>query len=146
MTAVGFLSEDLEKELERAAADPPGTLAAARQCIERLAARVRESIRSAGVDPEHEALMGLGALERQCRDALDEINLLAPWNVLPAPPERFAGISGLAAIPTLREIAALASTLMPTLEHALAADITPAERESLAALATLVRQGAASRQ
>jgi len=141
MVSVGHL----EKELERATVDPPGTLAATRQCLERLAVCIAESVKSGEVDPEHEAHTWLGALERQCRDAVDDIELVAPWTMLPASPERFAGIPvpGVAAIPTLREIAALAATLLPMLEHGLASDMTPAEREWLAALATSVRQGAA---
>ena len=76
------------------AADPPATLAAARGCLQRLAAHVTENADSSHLEPDSEALAWLETLQRQCRDALDEIELLAPWSALPALPERFTSGRG----------------------------------------------------
>ncbi len=72
------------EELDAALADRPSTLPAARRILERLGAT---------------AAPLAGALDRQCRDLVDELDLLAPA----------AAFAQMNAIPTLRELAALGS-------------------------------------
>ena len=57
------------------------------------------------------------ALIRQCRTALDELTFLAPWLVLPAPPSGINDTIGIAAIPTLRELAGIEGELLPAIEQ-----------------------------
>ena len=73
------------------------------------------------------------ALVRQCRTALDELTLLAPWLWLPAAPGGLSDFSGISGILTLREMARAEKTLLPAIEQRLEA-ATPEEREWLNAL------------
>ncbi len=84
----------LRKELESACAAPPPTLAAARECLERVAAGAAGAAAAEG-----EAGGWAQALVRQCREALDELALLAPGE--------------LDAIPTLRQLATLDAARYP---------------------------------
>ena len=133
----------LEEGFARASADPPRTPAAARRCLERLAACVTDCATGADLAVEHEVRIWLQALERQCRDALDDVDLLAPWSKLPAPPGEVAWADRLSAIPTLREIAALDSTRVTAVDQAFGLALTPEVKEALAALARAVQLGAA---
>ncbi|WP_410505593.1 glucoamylase family protein, partial [Janthinobacterium sp.] len=76
-------------------------------------------------------LMWAEALARQCHAALDELLELAPWLALPS------GAAAVAAVPTLRELAAL------TLPAGAPDEADPEERARRAELAGLVAQGAA---
>ncbi len=89
----------LRKELESACAAPPRTLAAARACLERLAAGAADAAAADG-----EAHSSAQALVRQCREALDELAFFAPCE--------------LDAIPTLRQLAALDAAQYPHSAHA----------------------------
>ncbi|MCP5228561.1 MAG: cyclic beta 1-2 glucan synthetase [Candidatus Accumulibacter sp.] len=104
-------------ELESASAARPDGLAAARARLERLAMRaaalatqVAESpqdgdIRAPGHDAKGHDGGWAQALARQCREALDELNFLAPRQVLPLPAAAKETFAESAAIPTLRELA-----------------------------------------
>jgi len=80
----------LEKDLAAAYDSRPATLAAARQCLEGLAASVEDAIRFLEADPQSLSAWWAHAFARQCRDILDELTYLAPGND---------------GIPTLRELA-----------------------------------------
>jgi cellobiose phosphorylase len=83
-----------QKDLESARDSRPGTLVAARLCLDRLSTRAAEVVTHiAGshdvgdaTAPESEANRWAQALARQCRDALDELTFLAPWVLIPAAP------------------------------------------------------------
>ena len=67
------------------------------------------------------------ALALQCQGALDDLMFLAPWTSL-SPPKNPAGeISGLAEIPTLRELAGSDTKMLPAIEHRLLAGGNPEE-------------------
>ncbi len=108
------------RELASISAAPPTTLAAARQSLDRLATgaallatplAARLEVEAAAA-AESEAGEWARALLRQCREALAEIDLLAPWLLRPAPPggPDAAGLAALTAIPSLRELAAAGGT------------------------------------
>ncbi|NMG74014.1 GH36-type glycosyl hydrolase domain-containing protein [Aromatoleum diolicum] len=119
--AAGPLAE-FRNTLEAVSAAPPGTLAAARLTLMRLATGAAElaerfvvsaDVRDGPV-PERdakgaEAQVWAQALARQCREALDELCFLAPWLVLPAAPggmeAHFARLVDAPGIPTLRQLA-----------------------------------------
>jgi len=106
----------LRKELESVRAALPGTLAAARACLERLA-----SAAAGEAGAEGEAGSWAQALARQCREALDELTFLAPCE--------------LDAIPTLRQLAKLDAALGPPLAQASAR-----ARERMALIERLAQQ------
>ncbi|WP_291992084.1 glucoamylase family protein [Candidatus Accumulibacter sp. ACC003] len=107
-------------ELESAAAAPPGSLAAARSLLERLATSAAELAARVAESPDGgknsaPERYGKGrdeawakALTRQCSEALDELSFLAPWQSQRSVQgeEAFAAIVG---IPTLRELAVAGS-------------------------------------
>ncbi|MBS0554848.1 MAG: cyclic beta 1-2 glucan synthetase, partial [Proteobacteria bacterium] len=139
----------LERDLASAAAAPPRTLAAARLLLLRLstavaAERVPLSVDSALVrhDPTHEsdADEWAQAFARQCGEALDELNLLAPWLALPPPPpgmkvDAATRLTTLAdnalngAIPTLRALASLDGAWLAAGEYRPEDGVVPAQSE-----------------
>ena len=157
--AGGSLSAPLAefgKELESVSAAPPGTLAAAHSCLQRLTSRSAELAAAAGLDGMASASAagegrGLAqswaqALARQCREALDDLSFLAPCLLVPAAPsglEAFvADFADTVAIPTLRGLAkALAADLCARIACRLAAGTTAAQRDWLADLQRQIAAG-----
>ncbi|MBN8455016.1 MAG: cyclic beta 1-2 glucan synthetase [Candidatus Accumulibacter sp.] len=106
-------------ELASVSAAPPGTLAAAHTCLQRLTDRAAELAAATGLDGVADAASANGAgslaaawaqaLVRQCRAALDDLTFLAPCLLLPAAPggleASLAGFADFVAIPTLRGLA-----------------------------------------
>ncbi len=104
-------------EQESASAAPPDSLAAARARLERLAtcaaelaAQVTESPHGGDDTVRERDRKGRDegwaqALSRQCREALDELRFLAPWQFIPSAPGEKASFANIVAIPTLRELA-----------------------------------------
>jgi len=140
----------LRRELESLCAAPPGSLAALRSSLERLAtsAAALASARAGSGEaaPDYEARGWAEALAGQCRAAQDELMFLAPWLALPELPAGMAPAcdsladdpwADLKAIPTLRELA----TLDGRLAARIAAAPDAAQREALTAALGCVRQG-----
>ncbi len=151
----------LRKDLESAAGSQPATLAAARLCLDRLAASAaevarlaegRDSIRAAAPD----LAMGDGdpgcsdsaaqlrwwahSFVRQCRDALDEIMFLAPWTPLLSSQQRLRDFHDIDGVPTLRQLSNLAVDLLPEIEHRLRPKATPEEKAWLDELRPLIME------
>jgi cyclic beta-1,2-glucan synthetase len=116
--ALGLLGDAprLRMELESACAAPPRTLAAARACLERLAAGA-----SGAAAAEGEAGSWAQALARQCREALEDLASFAPCE--------------LDTIPTLRQLAALDAAQFPHIVQASAR-----ARDRMAAIERLAQQ------
>ncbi len=130
----------LQKDLASPSASRPTTLAAARLCLDRLAASAAEVVGSLDADPESQAMGWARALARQCQDALDELTFLAPWTLLPASQNRLSDFRGLDEIPTLRELARLGMELLPAVEERLGPDATPEESKRLGELRPLITE------
>ncbi len=105
----------------------PITLTAARLCLDRLTTSAEEVLASLKVVPEGRATWWARALARQCRDALDDLMLLAPWVLLSGSQNRLREFDRLDEILTLRELATLDVTCLPVIEQRLAAEATPGE-------------------
>jgi cellobiose phosphorylase len=136
----------LQKDLETAYDSRPATLAAMRTWLEKLAAcAALES--SAHEAAPGDALWWAQAFARQCRSALDELTLLAPWLVLPPPSHRLRGVLETTENPTLRELAAIDADALTACTQPLAPDAAPEEREWLDAWQRHVAAGSgAARQ
>jgi len=118
----------LQKDL--ASDSRPVTLAATWQCLKKLATSV--AIVSDVLDadrPESQAKFWASALAQQCRRALDDLVFLVPWILLPLSEGRFAEISGIKGIPTLRELASLDAGLLPAIEGHPDSEAIPGDRE-----------------
>ena len=120
--------------VESACEGPPTTLAAAKSQLTRQAAMADEVhaglISAATYASDSDALWWSQALSRQCRNAVDELELLAPWLVLAAAPARLQHVMESAGIPTLRELADKDAWLA-AIEKQLDTDATADEREWL---------------
>ena len=127
----------LQSEVESAYDARPATLAAMRAWLERLAqsaAQVCAALEQDAGAPA-DAQWWAEALAQQCRCALAELALLAPWLTLPSPPARLCAALEPLANPTLRELAAADLTALAAGDR-LATAATAEERAWLAALET----------
>ena len=117
----------LQHELETAGDAWLSNVGAARQCFDALDADVAAACAQlagiagterAGVPaPASDVAFWAQALVRQCRTMRDELSFLAPWSTLPAAPDGCGDLPGIRRIPTLRELAALATELLPAIER-----------------------------
>ena len=124
----------LQRNLESAYDARPVTGVAVRGWLARLTTSVAEvasSIEAADTGPESNPKWWAQALARQCRGVLDELMFLAPWLSLADAPSGFSDFPGIDKIPTLRELAGLATDLLPEFARRIEVDITPQQREWL---------------
>ncbi len=105
----------LRQDTASAALTPPTTVNAARSCLERLAASAA-SVAAMAADQDFQAAAPdspfqwwLQAFAGQCRDALAELDLLAPWSAIPR--ELPEDLAFLDEIPRLHGLAALEARL-----------------------------------
>ncbi len=154
----------LRKDMESATRSRPTTLVAARLCLDRLAASAADLVarlseprdpglaaeglsgnpgwRSHRPGPETQLRCWAHAFAGQCRDALDELTLLAPWIDLSSSENSLADFAALDEIPTLRGLAALEAKLLPAIVHRLDSASTAAESARLGELQCLVTAAA----
>ncbi len=148
------LLDQLQKDVESAYDSRPATLAAAQAWLARLAtsaAGVAASLagqanqkHTAATAPESDAQRWAQALTRQCRSALDELALLAPWLALPTASDRLRYLLDSTAIPTLHDLATNKLPWLAAIEKPLDPEATPEERDWLNELRRYV--AAASRR
>ena len=81
------------------------------------------------------------ALLRQCRAALDELTLLAPWLWLPAAPDGLGELQDLSEIPTLRELANAEKIALPAVKQRLADTVIEPQQEWLKTLLQRITEG-----
>ena len=122
-------AERLELErLEAELAKPPSTLRAAFDLLQQTTNRAAAIAVALGNQADEELKWWGHALERNCRDHLEDLLFLAPWLALSAgalsmassdPPDHLgAKLAQLDLAPTLREVSELAQSLCPLLEAA----------------------------
>ncbi|MEN6440013.1 MAG: glucoamylase family protein [Syntrophobacter sp.] len=152
----------LREELELAAGSNPTTLTAACLCLERLATSGAEMARLVELGgPRIECGAGIGrsategsgepgrtpsvqmnwwanAFVRQCRDALGEIQYLAPWIRLLSSENKPPDLHDLDEIPTLRKLSRLEAELLPQIEHRLTVKVSSEEDSWLDELRALI--------
>ncbi|MDR3567439.1 MAG: glucoamylase family protein [Syntrophobacteraceae bacterium] len=136
----------LQKELGELG-DPsrPATLSKTGLCLERLlltACEVVAAIESFERFPGREdALWWARAFASQCRDAVEEIEHLAPWTQMLSSPDRPPNFHGIDEIVTLRRLANLNEGLLPEIDHRLALSVAPGEKAWLGELRSFVLEG-----
>ena len=132
----------LQKDLESAAGSQPATLAATRLCLDRLATSAAEVATADAFEAEPESQLRWWAhsFVRQCRDALDEIMLLAPWTLLLSSQNRLRDFHDIDGIPTLRQLSNLEVELLPEIEHRLGLKVTSEEKAWLDELRPLIME------
>lgn len=117
-----------QQQLEAAVESTPTTLTAARLCLDRLATTAEEILASLKGAPESRATWWAHALNRQCRDVLDDLMFLAPWALLSASQNRLSECGDIDVIPTLRELARLDLSCLQAIEHRMGPEAMPEER------------------
>ena len=136
-------AEQFDHLVAAAAAACPRTLADAWMHMERIAASAAEvAANFTGAETPDEAVFWASALARQCTDARDDLAFLAPWLQLSAPADTAHGMPAVAALSTLRELAALGEPAEPAHEPPRHNAMTIEERGALDALQPHVAQGA----
>lgn len=134
-----------EKDLQSACQSAPDTLGGAHEHLERLTLGAADMLARLAADPESQAdtptHVWARALEKQCREALNELAFLAPWMQTLASAGWADDFPQLASIPTLRQLARMHATLAPTLEQRLAAPSSPDNAHSASTLDQLVAEG-----
>ena len=110
----------------------PGTLAATRESLSGIAASVLEVAHGFDAAPESQAAWWARTFAGQCRAALDELEFLAPWTVLPLSAELLGAFPDLDKIPTLRKLSQFDKDWLPAMADRHAGP--PEERKQLDAL------------
>ncbi|MFA6504802.1 MAG: glucoamylase family protein [Treponemataceae bacterium] len=131
--AVPALSQ-FRKDLDEAMGALPKTLVEARSVLVRLASSADKVLETISDSETSQAVWWAAALAGQVRDALQELDTLAPWLT----PEH-----GIDTIPTLRELYAREVDLSRTLAEPIHDDPTNPEYDRLCVLEQLVREGSA---
>jgi len=127
----------LRQDLDSAIRSRPATLTTARRCLDRLAGSaeaVVTGLEALDTDPESPLRWWSRAFAGQCRDALDELTLLAPWTELWSSDNGFGDFPELDHIPTLSELAALEAKFLPAIAQRLDSAATAAENAWLGEL------------
>ena len=110
-------------QLEAELAQPPSTLRAGFDLLQRVTHRAATLAAAPGDEAGEELKWWTQALERNCRDHLEDLLFLAPWLTLA--PDSARQVSGkltqLDQAPTLRQVEDLDRSLGPSLEAALQA-------------------------
>ena len=125
-----------QQDLASALADRPSTLSAARRVLQRLAASAAQAVSGLDEKSNSEPDAWARALDRQCRDAIEELTFLAPWTALPDAPPELTGLARIDENLTLRELAGLDGEALP----ALVAQGASRARARLAEIAQLALQ------
>ena len=120
--------EALQKQLTAVCHDRPTALTHAHHALTFLTTQVDEV--TAQLDPvaNAEAHRWAHAVARQCRDALAELTLLAPWIGLPATAEMLRLFPELDRIPTLRTLTRLEGEWLPEIDAQLGPNASGTER------------------
>ena len=124
-------------KLESVIRSQPETLKELRLCLQQLsafAAVIVAEVESIDIDTQSELIGWVRAFASQCRDALEELTLLAPWTEHLSSPGSLGDIPELDKIPTLRDLVNLEVSLFPEIRHRLSMAATPAENAWLGEL------------
>ncbi|WP_028571752.1 GH36-type glycosyl hydrolase domain-containing protein [Desulfonatronum lacustre] len=104
----------------------------------RLATSAKEIALHFEADPESNAAWWARSLEQQCRDAVDELNELAPWAEPSLSGRILDQIPAFKDIPTLRRLACLDNDVLPLIEEMRQESETPEQKQRLDKLKWLI--------
>ena len=129
----------LRRDMESIRSSPPDeTLWAVRERLSRMAMSAGEVARCFEAAPDSEAAWWSRSLKEQCRVAIDEMTVLAPW-VQPLPLEKILDVFPyLREIPSLRQLAGLDHDMLPLIGERRRLCVTPKEKQQLEKLRGLI--------
>jgi cyclic beta-1,2-glucan synthetase len=109
-SSLAGLRNELHRQLDQAAAVPPASLIAVRLCLLRLTSSAALLVAEAveiDTDPGSQVRWWAQAFAGQCRDALDELTLLAPWMECLSSSDEPGACGDGDRIPSLRQVVEL---------------------------------------
>jgi cellobiose phosphorylase len=130
-----------EKDLQDACESAPATLTVAHDCLQGLSHCAAGFVAGLDTVPDTQLNVWARALASQCREALNELVILAPWISALAPAAWITAFPQLDRIPTLRQLARIHADLAPLLEPAVAGDDDPRQDQVPPPLGQLVAEG-----
>jgi cyclic beta-1,2-glucan synthetase len=130
-----------EQVLGSACQCAPATLMVAHDCLERLTHDATSFVAGLEAVSDPQLDTWARALASQCREALNELSMLAPWTKLLAPADWIADFPQLGQIPTLRQLARLHTSLAPEFELQMADHAGTNDIKRVADLHQLVLEG-----
>ncbi|MFA5941620.1 MAG: glucoamylase family protein [Sinimarinibacterium sp.] len=134
-------AEHLQALLSKACAQRPATLPAVLACLKALSGHAEELAAACAVAPENTAAYWADALLRQCREALDELQQIAPWLELRAAPEEVRVFADTGSATTLRDLERHGASALQVVDARLAEPLSSAERDQLTTLRGLIVLG-----
>ncbi|MEO6918524.1 MAG: glucoamylase family protein [Collimonas sp.] len=129
-----------EKDLESACQSAPSTLTVAHDFLQRLSHCAASFVAGLDTVPDTQLNVWARALASQCRDALEEINHLTPWNQMLTPADWLDDFPELDQIPTLRNLARLHTDLAEKFDKKLAEHSDARHLQRLSSLRQLLAE------
>jgi len=134
----------IKDTLARALNSPPTTLTAVRWCLDQIAASaalLATELEALDTNPASEVRWWAPAFARQCRDAITELTLLAPWTELMSSSAAGDTFVALDEIPVLGHLLELEARILPEIEQRLSLAIAAEEKVWLLELHRLITIG-----
>lgn len=133
----------LDRESDRSSPTEP-TLCELKTYLERLVTSAWRVIKSFEADSQSEAAWWAQSLEKQCRDAVDELNMLTPWADLSLFGTIVELCPSIGESLTLRRLAGLDHEVLPFIEQSRQGGGQPEEKQRLDTLQHLVVESSLS--
>ncbi|MFH0780806.1 MAG: glucoamylase family protein [Pseudomonadota bacterium] len=131
----------IKDNIGRALSSPLTTLTAARWCLDQLArpaALVATEIEARHTSSESELRWWALAFARQCREAIDELTLLAPWTEIMSSSAKIGDFAFLDTIPILGHLLEIEARSLPEIDRRISLAISVEEKEWLLELHRLI--------
>lgn len=131
----------IKDNIGRALHSPPTTLTAVRWCLDQLARSadlVVAEVEAMDRNPASEYQWWALAFARQCRDATDELTLLAPWTEIMSSTAKIGDFAALDEIPVLGALLEIEARFLPEIDQRLSLASTVLEKEWLLELHRLI--------
>ncbi|MGV8899143.1 MAG: GH36-type glycosyl hydrolase domain-containing protein [Burkholderiaceae bacterium] len=130
-----------EQDLESTCQSAPCTLMVAHDCLGRLSHCAASFVASLEAVPDLQINVWAHATARQCHEAINELNFLAPWAQMLESGDWADAFPELDQIPTLRQLARLHTNMTPAFEQRLDGHANPQQALRVSALQQLVSDG-----
>ncbi len=131
--------DQLRRDFESIISSPTdGTFWTMRQCLERLLMSVRDVVRSFEATPDSDSAWWASSLAEQCRTAIDDLIMFAPWTELLPLEQTLDNLPYLKDILTLRQLANIDDNIIPLIKERQLSCVTPREKQQLDKLKGLI--------
>ncbi len=132
----------IQDTLAQTLSSPPTTLTAVRWCLDKIAisaALLATEIEALETNPASEVQWWAQAFARQCRDATNELTLLAPWTELMSSSAASGAFVALDEIPVLGHLSEIEARILPEIEQRISLTLSDDEKVWLVELHRLIK-------